>query len=63
MDDVNQSTAGVEPEPESEPNLELEPEAVPTDDDAPVLLSLIHISQPPRLLSISYAVFCLTKNN
>eukprot|EP00658_Telonema_sp_P-2_P072239 TRINITY_DN61404_c0_g1_i1.p2 TRINITY_DN61404_c0_g1~~TRINITY_DN61404_c0_g1_i1.p2 ORF type:complete len:127 (+),score=33.75 TRINITY_DN61404_c0_g1_i1:109-489(+) len=29
--------------------------------DAPVLLSLIHISEPTRLLSISYAVFCLKK--
>eukprot|EP00658_Telonema_sp_P-2_P052537 TRINITY_DN40767_c0_g1_i1.p1 TRINITY_DN40767_c0_g1~~TRINITY_DN40767_c0_g1_i1.p1 ORF type:complete len:127 (+),score=20.03 TRINITY_DN40767_c0_g1_i1:76-456(+) len=28
---------------------------------APVLLSLIHISEPTRLLSISYAVFCLKK--
>ena len=27
------------------------------------LLSLIHISEPTRLLSISYAVFCLKKNN
>eukprot|EP00658_Telonema_sp_P-2_P029162 TRINITY_DN22226_c0_g1_i7.p1 TRINITY_DN22226_c0_g1~~TRINITY_DN22226_c0_g1_i7.p1 ORF type:complete len:146 (+),score=38.27 TRINITY_DN22226_c0_g1_i7:70-507(+) len=27
----------------------------------PVLLSLIHISEPTRLLSISYAVFCLKK--
>ncbi len=26
-------------------------------------LSLIHISEPPRLLSISYAVFCLKKKN
>src|SRR5665254_17006 len=26
-----------------------------------VLLSLIHISEPTRLLSISYAVFCLKK--
>ena len=26
------------------------------------LLSLIHISEPTRLLSISYAVFCLKKN-
>ena len=26
-------------------------------------LSLIHISEPTRLLSISYAVFCLTKKN
>ena len=25
-------------------------------------LSLIHISEPTRLLSISYAVFCLKKN-
>src|SRR5678816_3995514 len=27
----------------------------------PRLLSLIHISEPTRLLSISYAVFCLKK--
>src|SRR5678816_765465 len=27
----------------------------------PILLSLIHISEPTRLLSISYAVFCLKK--
>src|SRR5674536_251229 len=26
-------------------------------------LSLIHISEPTRLLSTSYAVFCLIKNN
>ena len=26
-------------------------------------LSLIHISEPTRLLSTSYAVFCLTKTN
>src|SRR5665254_13216 len=26
-----------------------------------ILLSLIHISEPTRLLSISYAVFCLKK--
>ena len=29
--------------------------------DAGLLLSLIHISEPTRLLSISYAVFCLKK--
>eukprot|EP00658_Telonema_sp_P-2_P003373 TRINITY_DN11244_c0_g1_i3.p1 TRINITY_DN11244_c0_g1~~TRINITY_DN11244_c0_g1_i3.p1 ORF type:complete len:103 (-),score=38.07 TRINITY_DN11244_c0_g1_i3:82-390(-) len=29
--------------------------------DAEVSLSLIHISEPTRLLSISYAVFCLKK--
>src|SRR5678816_4875380 len=29
----------------------------------PVDLSLIHISEPTRLLSISYAVFCLKKKN
>ncbi len=29
--------------------------------DTPVVLSLIHISEPTRLLSISYAVFCLKK--
>ena len=28
-----------------------------------VRLSLIHISEPTRLLSISYAVFCLKKKN
>eukprot|EP00658_Telonema_sp_P-2_P080921 TRINITY_DN8154_c0_g2_i1.p1 TRINITY_DN8154_c0_g2~~TRINITY_DN8154_c0_g2_i1.p1 ORF type:complete len:100 (-),score=24.65 TRINITY_DN8154_c0_g2_i1:31-330(-) len=28
-----------------------------------VNLSLIHISEPTRLLSISYAVFCLKKKN
>ena len=30
--------------------------------ECPVCLSLIHISEPTRLLSISYAVFCLKKN-
>ena len=29
----------------------------------PFYLSLIHISEPTRLLSISYAVFCLNKKN
>src|SRR5674536_47330 len=29
----------------------------------PKILSLIHISEPTRLLSISYAVFCLKKKN
>ena len=28
-----------------------------------LFLSLIHISEPTRLLSISYAVFCLKKKN
>ena len=28
---------------------------------SPLALSLIHISEPTRLLSISYAVFCLKK--
>eukprot|EP00658_Telonema_sp_P-2_P026435 TRINITY_DN20674_c0_g1_i2.p1 TRINITY_DN20674_c0_g1~~TRINITY_DN20674_c0_g1_i2.p1 ORF type:complete len:132 (-),score=35.05 TRINITY_DN20674_c0_g1_i2:19-414(-) len=28
---------------------------------SPFILSLIHISEPTRLLSISYAVFCLKK--
>mgnify|MGYP007068796355 CR=1 FL=1 len=28
-----------------------------------LILSLIHISEPTRLLSISYAVFCLKKKN
>ena len=32
---------------------------IPTDEG----LSLIHISEPTRLLSISYAVFCLKKKN
>ena len=31
--------------------------------DTIIRLSLIHISEPTRLLSISYAVFCLKKNN
>src|SRR5678815_4241658 len=31
------------------------------DDEGVVQLSLIHISEPTRLLSISYAVFCLKK--
>eukprot|EP00658_Telonema_sp_P-2_P080827 TRINITY_DN8122_c0_g1_i16.p1 TRINITY_DN8122_c0_g1~~TRINITY_DN8122_c0_g1_i16.p1 ORF type:complete len:123 (-),score=15.94 TRINITY_DN8122_c0_g1_i16:100-468(-) len=30
-------------------------------EQAPSYLSLIHISEPTRLLSISYAVFCLKK--
>ena len=30
-------------------------------DPSPQYLSLIHISEPTRLLSISYAVFCLKK--
>ena len=30
---------------------------------AELKLSLIHISEPTRLLSISYAVFCLTNKN
>ena len=29
--------------------------------EGPMSLSLIHISEPTRLLSISYAVFCLKK--
>ena len=29
--------------------------------NATLILSLIHISEPTRLLSISYAVFCLKK--
>eukprot|EP00658_Telonema_sp_P-2_P046001 TRINITY_DN34073_c0_g1_i1.p1 TRINITY_DN34073_c0_g1~~TRINITY_DN34073_c0_g1_i1.p1 ORF type:complete len:150 (+),score=23.40 TRINITY_DN34073_c0_g1_i1:97-546(+) len=37
---------------------------VVSDDTTTVLhLSLIHISEPTRLLSISYAVFCLKKKN
>eukprot|EP00658_Telonema_sp_P-2_P067419 TRINITY_DN56332_c0_g1_i1.p1 TRINITY_DN56332_c0_g1~~TRINITY_DN56332_c0_g1_i1.p1 ORF type:complete len:111 (-),score=16.12 TRINITY_DN56332_c0_g1_i1:24-356(-) len=36
-------------------------EEVGDDDDDAVTLSLIHISEPTRLLSISYAVFCLKK--
>src|SRR5678815_6004032 len=32
-----------------------------TIDGLSVRLSLIHISEPTRLLSISYAVFCLKK--
>eukprot|EP00658_Telonema_sp_P-2_P077866 TRINITY_DN714_c0_g1_i1.p3 TRINITY_DN714_c0_g1~~TRINITY_DN714_c0_g1_i1.p3 ORF type:complete len:106 (+),score=19.18 TRINITY_DN714_c0_g1_i1:511-828(+) len=38
--------------------------AIGTDVESPysaLILSLIHISEPTRLLSISYAVFCLKK--
>eukprot|EP00658_Telonema_sp_P-2_P031562 TRINITY_DN23592_c0_g1_i1.p1 TRINITY_DN23592_c0_g1~~TRINITY_DN23592_c0_g1_i1.p1 ORF type:complete len:143 (-),score=11.81 TRINITY_DN23592_c0_g1_i1:3-431(-) len=35
--------------------------AQPIQTQAAILLSLIHISEPTRLLSISYAVFCLKK--
>ena len=33
-----------------------------TDRQTDKYLSLIHISEPTRLLQISYAVFCLKKN-
>src|SRR5678816_3435267 len=36
-------------------------EAFRTHYGYPYILSLIHISEPTRLLSISYAVFCLKK--
>ena len=38
---------------------------LPTKDEPRWIqdLSLIHISEPTRLLSISYAVFCLKKKN
>ncbi len=32
-----------------------------SEEDTPVVLSLIHISEPTRLALISYAVFCLKK--
>eukprot|EP00658_Telonema_sp_P-2_P017600 TRINITY_DN16853_c0_g2_i1.p1 TRINITY_DN16853_c0_g2~~TRINITY_DN16853_c0_g2_i1.p1 ORF type:complete len:204 (+),score=61.75 TRINITY_DN16853_c0_g2_i1:1-612(+) len=35
----------------------------PTPHPSTLNLSLIHISEPTRLLSISYAVFCLKKKN
>src|SRR5678815_5846866 len=35
--------------------------AIKTDKITKISLSLIHISEPTRLLSISYAVFCLKK--
>eukprot|EP00658_Telonema_sp_P-2_P082636 TRINITY_DN8772_c0_g1_i1.p1 TRINITY_DN8772_c0_g1~~TRINITY_DN8772_c0_g1_i1.p1 ORF type:complete len:138 (+),score=41.42 TRINITY_DN8772_c0_g1_i1:475-888(+) len=35
----------------------------PSSSSAAEHLSLIHISEPTRLLSISYAVFCLKKKN
>ena len=35
---------------------------VDADNERVWKLSLIHISEPTRLLSISYAVFCLKKN-
>eukprot|EP00658_Telonema_sp_P-2_P075349 TRINITY_DN64872_c0_g1_i1.p1 TRINITY_DN64872_c0_g1~~TRINITY_DN64872_c0_g1_i1.p1 ORF type:complete len:128 (-),score=21.75 TRINITY_DN64872_c0_g1_i1:135-518(-) len=34
-----------------------------TSESSVTPLSLIHISEPTRLLSISYAVFCLKKKN
>ena len=37
-------------------------QAFTADEPVALLLSLIHISEPTRLLSISYAVFCLKKN-
>ena len=37
-------------------------EEISTDRGEVLALSLIHISEPTRLLSISYAVFCLKKN-
>ena len=43
-------------------NLRQERQAVVTDRLL-LGLSLIHISEPTRLLSISYAVFCLKKKN
>eukprot|EP00658_Telonema_sp_P-2_P041407 TRINITY_DN2960_c0_g1_i2.p3 TRINITY_DN2960_c0_g1~~TRINITY_DN2960_c0_g1_i2.p3 ORF type:complete len:103 (+),score=22.78 TRINITY_DN2960_c0_g1_i2:587-895(+) len=38
-----------------------EPQSLRGIPDPPQELSLIHISEPTRLLSISYAVFCLKK--
>ena len=38
-----------------------EPLALPSFRAVAEALSLIHISEPTRLLSISYAVFCLKK--
>ena len=36
-------------------------QALAEEFEAAYMLSLIHISEPTRLLSISYAVFCLKK--
>ena len=38
-------------------------EGIDFDLSRVLFLSLIHISEPTRLLSISYAVFCLKKKN
>ncbi len=38
-------------------------EVLSTNGDTPVVLSLIHISEPTRLALTSYAVFCLKKKN
>eukprot|EP00658_Telonema_sp_P-2_P044403 TRINITY_DN3227_c0_g1_i2.p2 TRINITY_DN3227_c0_g1~~TRINITY_DN3227_c0_g1_i2.p2 ORF type:complete len:104 (+),score=59.85 TRINITY_DN3227_c0_g1_i2:184-495(+) len=47
---------------EEEEACEIEEEACEIDEiEAEDDLSLIHISEPTRLLSISYAVFCLKK--
>eukprot|EP00658_Telonema_sp_P-2_P033151 TRINITY_DN24399_c0_g2_i1.p1 TRINITY_DN24399_c0_g2~~TRINITY_DN24399_c0_g2_i1.p1 ORF type:complete len:210 (+),score=33.14 TRINITY_DN24399_c0_g2_i1:746-1375(+) len=43
------------------PELVVSPEEGEGLEHAPEPLSLIHISEPTRLLSISYAVFCLKK--
>eukprot|EP00658_Telonema_sp_P-2_P047546 TRINITY_DN36177_c0_g1_i1.p1 TRINITY_DN36177_c0_g1~~TRINITY_DN36177_c0_g1_i1.p1 ORF type:complete len:112 (-),score=1.47 TRINITY_DN36177_c0_g1_i1:42-377(-) len=42
-------------------SLRAPPDRAPLYPYSALILSLIHISEPTRLLSISYAVFCLKK--
>src|SRR5678815_2733833 len=47
--------------PDAGPVAVIDPGSPYPDQQAILDLSLIHISEPTRLLSISYAVFCLKK--
>src|SRR5678816_4825368 len=55
-------TGGIVPGEQSEMPVQIFRQAqVAIEAASLVILSLIHISEPTRLLSISYAVFCLKK--
>eukprot|EP00658_Telonema_sp_P-2_P066775 TRINITY_DN5573_c0_g1_i6.p1 TRINITY_DN5573_c0_g1~~TRINITY_DN5573_c0_g1_i6.p1 ORF type:complete len:360 (-),score=114.66 TRINITY_DN5573_c0_g1_i6:51-1130(-) len=64
-EDKRRSRAQTSDPPDDEPTPaepdEVEEAAPDSDHEADPDLSLIHISEPTRLLSISYAVFCLKK--
>eukprot|EP00658_Telonema_sp_P-2_P080298 TRINITY_DN7965_c0_g1_i3.p2 TRINITY_DN7965_c0_g1~~TRINITY_DN7965_c0_g1_i3.p2 ORF type:complete len:116 (-),score=39.96 TRINITY_DN7965_c0_g1_i3:96-443(-) len=50
------------PQPQQKQQQQQQQQSAADDDNSPREgLSLIHISEPTRLLSISYAVFCLKK--